>query len=108
MNWLKQPSTIRGIFLFMGVFGWNLRPELQDAIITFVTVGLALVEVIRNEHAPTPIKIELPPIELIGQAEKSAAENADAMRRDIDERMHRALQSGADAEPAQPNNNWNG
>lgn len=100
MNWLKQPSTIRGLFILVGVCGWNLRPELQDAIINLIVVGLALIEVIRNEHAPTP---KLPPIALIGQAGISDADRADALRRVADERLYRP-----GTEPAQPDPGWNG
>lgn len=68
MRWLKQPSTWRGIFLLIGLFGFHLRPELQEAIINAVVGVLALIEVIRNEHAPAPVHIQLPPVELIGRA----------------------------------------
>lgn len=74
MNWLKQPSTWRGIFLFAGLFGWHLHPELQDALVTAILAALALIEVIRNEHAPTPVSIQLPSIELIGKPDAGRAD----------------------------------
>ena len=67
MNWLKQPSTWRGVFILAGLLGFKLQPELQDAITTAVIAALALVEVIRNEHAPALVNIQLPPIDLVSR-----------------------------------------
>lgn len=85
MTWLKQPSTWRGLFIIAGVFGWRLHPDLQDALITAVLAALAVIEVIRNENVPKPVKIELPPIELIGQADPG---RVDSVRRVPAERLH--------------------
>lgn len=68
MKWLKQPSTWRGFFILAGILGFKLEPELQDAITTAVLAALALIEVIRNEHAPAPVNIQLPPIDLQGKS----------------------------------------
>ena len=33
---LKEPSTIRGLFVLAGVLGWNLAPDQQQAILAAV------------------------------------------------------------------------
>jgi hypothetical protein len=84
VNWLKQPSTWRGIFVLAGLCGWRLHPDLQDALITAILAALALIEIIRNEHAPTPVNVTLPPIELIGQPNP---DRADPVRGVVAERL---------------------
>lgn len=52
---------------------------------------------------PKTVRIELPPIALIGQAGITDADRADAVRRVADERMYRQpVQSPPETEPAQP------
>lgn len=69
MNWifrqLKQPSTWKGIFLVAGIIGYKIDPSLQDQIFIFVTAAIGLIEIYRNEHAPQPVNVVLPPIDLV-------------------------------------------
>jgi hypothetical protein len=97
MNWLAQPSTWRGIFMLIGVFGWHLKPELQDAIVTAMVSAMALIEVIRDEYAPTPITVQMPPIDLIGRAGMDDAARNDA--------VHRAAPADRMPKPALPSGN---
>ena len=108
MNWLKQPSTWRGILLFIGVFGIHFRPELQDAIITAIVSGVALIEVIRDEHAPTPVEIRLPPIDLIGRAGITDADRDAAVRSATPDQLRQPVQSQSETESGSANNGWNG
>lgn len=46
---LKEPSTWRGIALFLAAVGVKLQPDLLPAIGTAVTAVLGAIEVIRKE-----------------------------------------------------------
>jgi hypothetical protein len=46
---LKEPSTWRGIVVFLTVFGIKIRPELTDAIVTAGASACAAIEIIRKE-----------------------------------------------------------
>jgi hypothetical protein len=46
---LQEPSTWRGLALFLGAVGVHLQPELVPAIGTAVTAAIGAVEVIRKE-----------------------------------------------------------
>jgi hypothetical protein len=46
---LREPSTIRGIVLLLGLIGVKISPEQTDAISTAVVGLLAAVEVFRKE-----------------------------------------------------------
>ena len=49
LNYLKQPSTLRGIFSLLGAFGVAISPELSTEIIATVVGAIGIVEVVRNE-----------------------------------------------------------
>ena len=78
MNWilrqLKQPSTLKGLFVIAGIIGYNIDPSLQEQIIIAVTAIIAVIEIFRNEHKQQPVNVVLPPIELVSThlAEKEA------------------------------------
>lgn len=38
LAWLKQPSTIKAIILFLGLAGYQLAPEKLDSIVEGVVV----------------------------------------------------------------------
>lgn len=70
MNWLlarlREPSTWRGIIWLATAFGVSLRPEVWEQI---AAVGMALaglVGVVTREKSQD-VRIELPPIELVGK-----------------------------------------
>ena len=46
---LQEPSTWRGLALFLGAIGVHLQPELVPAIGTAVTGVLGAIEVVRKE-----------------------------------------------------------
>jgi len=72
MNWFlrqaKQPSTWKGIFLLIGLFGYSLEPALQNEIIAAVIAIVGIIEIIQNDDRPaTRVDIQLPPIEMVSQ-----------------------------------------
>jgi hypothetical protein len=125
---LQEGSTKRGIAAFItgAVIVYMVfkgQPVDFDSILLTVSqsvefwigVGLNVTGLLGVfiPDEPKTVRIELPPIDLIGQAGISDADRADAVRRvAIDvaiERLHRQpVQSRPEAESAQPNNNWNG
>jgi hypothetical protein len=46
---LKQPSTIRGLAILLGLVGVNLDPDQVNAITAGVVAALGLIEVFRKE-----------------------------------------------------------
>jgi hypothetical protein len=46
---LKEPSTIRGLFVLAGVLGWQVAPDQQQAILAAVLSLIAAYEVFRKE-----------------------------------------------------------
>lgn len=70
MKWLlrrfREPSTWRGLVWLATVAGLSLRPDQAEAI---VTAGMALAGLLGVFLADDPknVRIELPPVELIGQ-----------------------------------------
>ena len=104
MNWilrqLKQPSTWKGLFVVAGIVGYSIDPALQEQIIIAVTAILAAIEIYRNEHAPQPVNVQLPPIELVSThlAEKEAqagrvidSPNPVAVRHPVNERLRESV-----------------
>ena len=71
MNWfaarLKEPSTWRGIIWLLTVAGVSLSPEAWQYITTMGMAGAGLLGVLTREE-PSRVEIQLPPIDLIGQA----------------------------------------
>lgn len=45
---LKEPGTIRGLILLIGIFGVNLAPEQQNAIIAGVAAVIGLINVFKR------------------------------------------------------------
>ena len=54
----KQPSTLRGLFLFLGALGVAVSPEAQHQIIVLVSSLLGLLEIVRDEDAPIVVVLE--------------------------------------------------
>jgi hypothetical protein len=50
---LKEPSTIRGLSLLLGIIGVKLSPEQTDVITTAVVSLIAAVEIFRKEKPQT-------------------------------------------------------
>jgi len=48
-EYLKMPSTWRGIFALLGVVGVSLMPEQKEAVITAAVAALGLYEAFRKE-----------------------------------------------------------
>jgi len=48
-QYMKQPSTWRGIFMLLGIAGVSFMPEQKEAIIGAALAALALYETFRNE-----------------------------------------------------------
>lgn len=46
---LKQPSTIRGLAILLGLVGVNLDPDQVNAITAGVVAAIGLIEVFRKE-----------------------------------------------------------
>jgi hypothetical protein len=46
---LKEPSTIRGVAILLGLVGINLDPQAVNAITAGVAAIIGLVEVFRKE-----------------------------------------------------------
>lgn len=46
---LKEPSTIRGVAILLGLVGINLDPDQVNAIAAGVVAALGLIEVFRKE-----------------------------------------------------------
>jgi hypothetical protein len=65
LNQLKQPSTWRGLVWILTVFGVLLTPEQTEAIVLAGMAVAGLLGVFLND-APQTVKIELPPIDLVG------------------------------------------
>jgi hypothetical protein len=74
----------------------SLSPEAWEFIATAGMALAGLIGVLTREE-PTTVEIQLPPIDLIGQAGITDADRADAVRRVAIERMHRQ------SVPTQPN-----
>lgn len=49
IDYLKQPSTWRGIITLAGLFGVHIAPDQTNDIIQACLVAVALIEIIRNE-----------------------------------------------------------
>jgi len=53
MNWiinrLREPSTLRGLIVLAGIIGYQVSPELQDALLVAVPALIAVIEVVRKE-----------------------------------------------------------
>ena len=74
MNWLiarlKEASTWRGIVWMLTACGVTLRPEIWEQITAVGMAAAGLLGVLTSE-APKTVKIELPPIELVGRSDGS-------------------------------------
>lgn len=46
---LKEPSTLRGLAIILGLVGINLDPEQVNAITASVAAVIGLIEVFRKE-----------------------------------------------------------
>jgi len=46
---LKEPSTIRGLCILLGLVGINLEPEAVNAITSLTIAALGAIELFRNE-----------------------------------------------------------
>ncbi len=72
MNWLiarlKEASTWRGIVWMLTACGVTLRPEVWEQITAVGMAAAGLLGVLTRE-APRTVKIELPPIELVGRSD---------------------------------------
>jgi hypothetical protein len=106
MNWilrqLKQPSTWKGLFVIAGIVGYSIDPALQEQIIIAVTAILAAIEIYRNEHAPQPVNVQLPPIELVsthleekdaGSTRNTGVPGVHAVRHSATERLRESVPS---------------
>ena len=51
LNKLKEPSTIRGAIVLLGLAGIFVSPDQTEAIIAFVLASVGLIEVFRKERA---------------------------------------------------------
>lgn len=87
---LTEGSTWRGIVWMLTACGVTLRPEVWEQITAVGMAAAGLLGVLTREATKT-IKIELPPIELVGRSDGSPAEQ-----------LRRPVQSDTEAEPAQP------
>lgn len=94
LNWiidrLREPSTYRGLAWLLTACGVSLRPELLEYITAAGMAAAGLLGVLTSE-APKTVKIELPPIELVGRSDGSSAEQ-----------LRQPVSSDAEAAPAQP------
>ena len=45
---LKQPSTIRGVIMLLGLAGYNISPEHIDSIIQTAVGAIGIYEMIRD------------------------------------------------------------
>ena len=112
MNWiirqLKQPSTWKGIFLVAGIIGYSIDPALQEQLIIAVTAVIAAIEIYRNEHAPQPVNIQLPPIDLVsthlqeknaGSTRNAGVSGVHAIHHPVNDRLRESVPS--DTEPEQ-------
>jgi len=70
VNWLiarlKEPSTWRGLIWLATAFGVSLRPEVWEQITAVGMAVAGLIGVITRENPP--VRVELPPIELVAKA----------------------------------------
>ncbi len=70
MNWLlyrlKEPSTYKGLFALLTVFGLSIKPELAEQIIAVGVALISIVEIVRREKPDVADPDSLPPIELQG------------------------------------------
>lgn len=107
MNWmlrrLREPSTWRGLIWLATVAGLSLRPDQAEAI---VTAGMALAGLLGVFLADDPknVRIELPPVELIGQPQgyNDASQNVGSPPAAEFER------TGTDVAPQNPVLRWPG
>lgn len=53
---IKEPSTIRGLVMLLGLAGAKFSPEQSEAIIQTVVAVVGLIEIFRQEtpKPPTP------------------------------------------------------
>lgn len=50
VRFLKQPSTVRGIIVLAGLFGYQIiQPEQLSDLLSFIAGLLGIVEVLRDE-----------------------------------------------------------
>lgn len=53
MEWIferiKEPSTVRGVLMLVGVAGVNIAPDLSASIVSTVGAVAGLIEIIRKE-----------------------------------------------------------
>lgn len=53
LNYATQKSTWVGLIAIIAAFGLTIKPELSDAIVTFLLAGFGLIQVIVNDRAGT-------------------------------------------------------
>lgn len=58
INRLKEPSTIRGIIVLAGLFGYSVNQDMSEPIATVVAGLLALVEIIRKEGVHGRVEVK--------------------------------------------------
>lgn len=49
-EYLKMPSTWRGVFMGAGLFGFVLLPEQQEAVTVSTMTLIGLIEILRKEE----------------------------------------------------------
>lgn len=112
MKWLaarlREPSTWRGLVWLLTACGVSLSPELWEQITAVGMAVAGLIGVLTREE-PTTVEIQLPKIDLIGQAGISDADRDAAVRRVADNRMHQqSVQSESDTREIQRADSSNG
>lgn len=71
LNWivarLREPSSWRGLIWLLTACGVTLRPEIWEQITAVGMAAAGLLGVLSREE-PTRVEIQLPSIDLVGQA----------------------------------------
>ncbi len=77
----KQPSTWRGLLIFLGLVGWKVSPELREQIAVTLGMAMATIEMLRDEYRQKTKDINI-------TVENTGPNRAMATRNDADpERM---------------------
>ena len=53
IEYLRQPSTWKGICMVLGAAGITVSPDLQNAILAGMLIVLGLVDIVQDEGKPS-------------------------------------------------------
>lgn len=103
-NRLKEKTTWLAIFAMAGLFGMNIKPELQDLIINALIAASAIVAFVFDEDKN--VNINLPPVEM--QAKSESDDDGYVSREVVRTAIKNAIQNREFPKEHDEREGWNG